>query len=48
MEVYGNARESLDTSQGKKMENPVLLIILSLESRITSITMKIEEGKVEK
>lgn len=36
MEVHGNLRESFDTSQGEKMANPVLLIFLSLESRITS------------
>lgn len=44
MEVHGNLRESFDTSQKENMANPVLLIFLSLKSRIISITLWKEEG----
>lgn len=41
---YGNLRESFDTSQEKRIANPILLIFLSLESRITSIILWKEKG----
>ena len=48
MEVHGNVRESFNTSQKEKMANPVLLVFLSLKSRIISITLWKEEDERKK